>query len=243
MSTDNRDQAPALSSTPEELDQDTTAPGASSSPPTGPVHAPITPADQGEQPTTPPAEEEQGHGPVWSASEAARRCGISRATMTRRLQADAIPGATRDESGAWLVPLSGLLAAGFHPDRPAPAEEEGPQDQDAADALRDAHHARELAEVRAALDLERARRQAAEELAAERAARVADLRQALLALAPPETPQDAPETAPQPETTPEATPLPSTPQQAAPGPSSTPPPEPSTRGPFRRLLGRLRGDR
>ena len=173
--------------------------------------------------STPPAEEEQGHGPVWSASEAARRCGISRATMTRRLQADAIPGATRDESGAWLVPLSGLLAAGFHPDRPAPAEEEGPQDQDAetatAEALRDAQHARELAEIRAALDLERARRQAAEELAAERAARVSDLRRALLALTPPETPQDAPEAAPQPEPSPEPaapTPGPETPEKPAP---------------------------
>lgn len=194
--------------------------------------------------STPPAEEEQGHGPMWSASEAARRCGISRATMTRRLQADAIPGATRDESGAWLVPLSGLLAAGFHPDRPAPAEEEDPQDQDAADALRDAHHARELAEVRAALDLERARRQAAEELAAERAARVADLRQALLALAPPETPQDA-DTAPEtPPPSPEPVPNTSTPQQATPGPSSTPPAQQdqTSQGPLRRFLHRLRGN-
>lgn len=186
---------------------------------------------------------EQDHGPVWSASEAARRCGISRATMTRRLQADAIPGATRDESGAWLVPLSGLLAAGFHPDRPAPPEEQ--QDQDTtADALRDAHHARELAEVRAALELERARRQAAEELATERAARVADLRRALLALTPPETPQDA---ATRPETatpSPEPTPKESTPETPTPGPSSTPPEQPdqTSGGPFRRLLHRLRGN-
>lgn len=258
MSRDNRNrarrapqqQAPAPSSTPEELDQDTAAPGSPpETPATGPVHTPTTPAEQGKQPTTPPEEEqpepEQSHGPHWSASEAARRCGTSRATMTRRLQAGAIPGATRDAAGAWLVPLSGLLAAGFHPDRPAPPEEQQDQDAEAAtaDALRDAHHSRELAEIRAALDLERARRQAAEELAAERAARVSDLRRALLALAPPETPQDAPETVPQSEPSPEPAPLPSTPQQAAPGPSSTPQPEPSTRGPFRRLLGRLRGDR
>lgn len=199
------------------------APGSAGQPP-APVHAVHTPpadtpaAAPGPAQEVPtaveddPAEQEQRHGPIWSASEAARRCGIGRATMTRRLQAGAIPGATRDEDGHWQVPLSGLLAAGLHPDRPAPPEDVDLGDDPAHD---DVATAVELAELRGMLAVERARREAAEQLAAERAARVDDLRRALLALEPPGPAQEVnPQpTAPAPPAQePTPTPAPSLPQ-------------------------------
>lgn len=145
--------------------------------------------DAEQAPTPPIDEQEQHHGPVWSASEAARRCGIGRATMTRKLQADEIAGATRDEDGHWRIPLSGLLAAGLRPDRPAPAEDRSPQDH--SEDTSDVDHvaaAVELAELRGQLAVERARREAAEQLANERAARIDDLRHALRAIEPPTAP-------------------------------------------------------
>jgi hypothetical protein len=60
--------------------------------------------------------------PRWSAAEAAKRCGVGRATIQRRLDAGQIPGATKTEQG-WSIPLEGLLAAGFTPDRPSPPED------------------------------------------------------------------------------------------------------------------------
>lgn len=174
--------------------------------------------------------------PRWSASEAARRCGVGRATIQRALTAGRIPGATETEKG-WSIPLEGLLAAGFTPDRPTPP------DQQPADPLSTARehdrapdpHAREqahrLAELekelereRARADVEQARRIAAEQLAAERAERVADLRHALrmLEAAPP-----APEPPPA-----AATPSP------APAPVSAPEPVQRLRT---RLIGRVLG--
>lgn len=159
-------------------------------------------------------DQEQRHGPLWSASEAARRCGIGRATMTRKLQAGSIPGATRDEQGHWQVPLSGLLAAGFHPDRPSPPEEDA--DQGVEDI------AAKLAEVEQELALERGRREAMEKtseqiaelhrkLAAEKDKRIEDLQNALRMLEAPKPAQivQPQATAPlQPAQTPHTTPQP-----------------------------------
>lgn len=173
--------------------------------------------------------------PRWSAAEAARRCGVGRATIQRALTAGRIPGAEQTDAG-WSIPLEGLLAAGFHPSRPSPPEDaetparehdraatEPPPEQ----ARRIAELEHQLAEARRLAELERVRREAAETLAAERAERVTDLRQALRML------EAAPADRPQPEQVPEPSPAPE-PVQPAPTPA---PPAPVRR---RGLLGWLR---
>lgn len=165
--------------------------------------------------------------PRWSLTEAARRCGVGRATLQRRLAAGAIPGAVRGDKG-WELPLEGLLAAGFVPDRPSaagdpPASTTRPAREPArAPEPTGPEHAQRIAELEAALaaeraraDLEAARRAAAEQVAAIQAERVADLRHALRMI-----------------------------EAARPEPS--PPPEPASPAPVpaRRsgLLGRLLGE-
>lgn len=123
-------------------------------------------------------------GPIWSATVAAQHATVSRTTLVRRATAGQIPGATKTADG-WQFPALGLTIAGLI--APAPtaqqAEDEQPtvagQDQTTTTA------AAELAIVRAELATERARREGAEQLAEERAGRIADLQQALRALAPP----------------------------------------------------------
>lgn len=95
-----------------------------------------------------------------SASTAARLTGLGRATMTRRLQAGQIPGATRDDQGHWSIPLDGLRAAGLDPDHP-------PADRSAEGAT--------VTRLRQELAV-------AEALAAERAETITHLRQTLAAL-------------------------------------------------------------
>ena len=129
--------------------------------------------------------------PRWSASEAARRCGVGRATIQRALDAGRLPGAVRTDKG-WQIPLEALLAAGYTPDRPTAPDQPTPKparparERHRAAAAPDLEQAQRVAELEALLaaeraraDLEHARRVAAETLAAERAERVADLRHAL----------------------------------------------------------------
>jgi hypothetical protein len=118
-------------------------------------------------------------GPVWSAAEAARRCNISRSTLTRRLAAGDIPGAVKTDTG-WHIPAQGLALAGLAgltpPDPTADSSTEDPDDD---------RRTAEVAELRAQLAVERVKREGAEQLAAERADYIRDLRSALLALTPP----------------------------------------------------------
>ena len=129
--------------------------------------------------------------PRWSASEAARRCGVGRSTIQRALVAGRIPDAVETEKG-WSIPLDGLLAAGFTPDRPSPPDPTPTSPPNPArghartPTNNDSEHARRIAELelslereRARAELEHARRIAAEQLAAERAERIADLRHTL----------------------------------------------------------------
>lgn len=67
------------------------------------------------------------HGQLFTAGEAARACGVSRTTISRAAAAGRIPGAERDETGAWTLPLSGLLAAGYNPGKPSPPEAAPPR--------------------------------------------------------------------------------------------------------------------
>ena len=185
-------------------------------------------SDQPEQPTR--------ERPRWSAAEAARRCGVGRATIQRALAAGRIPGAEQTDAG-WSIPLEGLLAAGFKPDRYQPHD---PQQHTPAAPAREHDRAAdhpvpeqarrladleaELAEARSQTALERVRREAAEALAAERAERVTDLRQALRML------EAAPADRPQPD-----------PPQQPPAPEPTSASSPPTATPRRGLLGWLRG--
>lgn len=187
-------------------------------------------SDQPEQPTR--------ERPRWSAAEAARRCGVGRATIQRALTAGRIPGAEQTDAG-WSIPLEGLLAAGFHPSRPSPPEDTAPpaREHDRTPAEPLPEHARrladletELAEARAQTALERIRREAAEALAAERAERVTDLRQAMRML------EAAPADRPAPEPMPASAPAP----QPTPTPEPTSASSPPTATPRRGLLGWLR---
>lgn len=128
-------------------------------------------------------------GPVWSATEAARRSTVSRSTLTRRLAAGTIPGATRDADG-WRIPALGLALAGIAantpPDAPAPDNRRDDQaDHTPTDATDNGAASAQVAILTAQLAAERARREGAERLADERAARITDLQTALRALTPP----------------------------------------------------------
>ena len=127
-----------------------------------------------------------------SITAAAEATGTSRTTIRRRLDAGELPGAYRiDGDGAWRIPVEDLLAAGLTLARPA---EDGPQDDPRVGRV---------AELERLLDVERARRQAAEELAAERAERIGDLRVVLRALeagAPPTPAAQVPPAPAAPET-------------------------------------------
>lgn len=134
-------------------------------------------------------------GPVWSATEAARRSTVSRSTLTRRLAAGTIPGATRDADG-WRIPALGLALAGIAantpPDAPAPDNRRDDQaDHTPTDATDNGAASAQVAILTAQLAAERARREGAERLADERAARITDLQTALRALTPPPATTDS----------------------------------------------------
>lgn len=169
-------------------------------------------AEQPEQHTEPARER-----PRWTAAEAARRCGVGRATIQRALAAGRIPGAEQRENG-WSIPAEGLLEAGFKLDgyRPHDTEQPTPVTPDrehgrAADeqARRVTALEQQLAESRRFAELERMGREHAEALAAERAERIVDLRQALRQLEQADrshTPPESTQTHVQPEPTPTPSP-------------------------------------
>jgi len=133
--------------------------------------------------------------PRWTLKEAAERVQVSRSTLRRRLDDGAFPNAAKDATGAWTLGVEDLLGAGFtlarpivestptavpHPlmsqGQPAkdPSREHGPAQDDELARL-----TAELSAERARTEVERARRIAAEQLAADRERHVDDLRTAL----------------------------------------------------------------
>jgi len=120
---------------------------------------------------------------LFTLSQAAEVCGVSRSRIRRLLDAGAFPNAVQEDTPGkgtsaqvWRVPLADLQAAGLTPNR-APASPEsrpavggGQGEQDAGQDLADLQHA---------LDLERERRKAAEAIAAERERTIQGLETAL----------------------------------------------------------------
>ena len=126
-------------------------------------------------------------GPSLTIAEAARLCGVSTSTIRRYLAAGRFPTARQQPSpisgqrGLWRIPTQDLLAAGLRPGqahRPDQEQKHEPWSgrtaaQAGADRMRELEHA---------LELERTRRRAAEDLAAERAHTIQTLEGALRAL-------------------------------------------------------------
>ena len=135
----------------------------------------------------PGSEQDLWSEPRLTIAEAARLCGVSASTIRRYLAAGRFPGAHQQPSpipgqrGLWRIPTQDLLAAGLRsrqtrtPDQQQqhqPSRRRGTA-QPAADRVRELEHA---------LALERTRRRAAEDLAAERAHTIQTLERALAAL-------------------------------------------------------------
>lgn len=114
-----------------------------------------------------------------SLAAAARDCGVSRPTIQRALKAGKMPGAWQNAAGHWRIPVPELIAAGFNigaptpPEQPAQSVQHEAMNTDTGEQAR--LHAR-IADLETALDRERSARAAAEALAEERLARIADLK-------------------------------------------------------------------
>jgi hypothetical protein len=135
----------------------------------------------------PDSEQDQWSQPSLTIAEAARLCGVSASTIRRYLAAGRFPSAhqqptpTPGQRGAWRIPTQELLAAGLRPRqarRPDQAQKAEPSSRPTAgppgaDRVRELEHA---------LELERTRRRAVEDLAAERAHTIQTLESALRAL-------------------------------------------------------------
>jgi excisionase family DNA binding protein len=125
--------------------------------------------------------------PTLTIAEAAQVCGVSTSTIRRYLRAGRFPGAQQvprripGQPGQWRIPTQDLLGAGLDRQRPTPSgpSEERQSAGDPPDAVADRERVQALVH---ALELERARRQAAEVLAAERARTIVTLEAALRAL-------------------------------------------------------------
>lgn len=110
--------------------------------------------------------------PKLSVAAAARATGAARTTIQRALKEGRLPNAVQN-GNAWSIPVEDLLAAGFtlqHQGRSVNQERATAPAADAAPlkAPTDPNTTAELAELRKALAVEQARREAAEAVALER---------------------------------------------------------------------------
>lgn len=161
------------------------------------------------EPALPGMPESMPARPRWSAAEAARRCGVGRATIQRALEDGRITGAEKTDDG-WQIPVESLLAAGFKPTA-APAQSDPVPEDDREPDRADNEGARvtelqaQIYALTANLDHERARRAAAEQraehaqqLATDRAQHIDHLAQAMRLIeartpTAPDTPQEVTE--------------------------------------------------
>jgi Helix-turn-helix domain len=151
--------------------------------------------------------------PSLTIAEAARLGGVSASTIRRHLAAGRFPTAHQQPSpitgqrGLWRIPTQDLLAAGLRPGQartPDREEHDRPSRQTVGQPVDD-----RVRELEHALELERTRRRAAEDLAAERAHTIQTLETALRALqahhAAPASNQDQDRAAPSPASPSDAT--------------------------------------
>ncbi|MCY0954135.1 helix-turn-helix domain-containing protein [Streptomyces sp. H27-S2] len=127
--------------------------------------------------------------PMLTQREAADACGVSRTTIRRAREAGDLPGSVQDPKRGWMIPIDGLLAAGYRLNAPAPADSPAPGGSAAPAAAgeQDAVVLRaELERLRAEheLALARAELQHLRAQLAERGERIADLQRAVAALTP-----------------------------------------------------------
>ena len=131
--------------------------------------------EQPEQSATRPA--------LFTLSEAATACGVSRSRIRRMLDAGEFPNAVREEvpgkgssAAPWYIPAPDLLAAGLVPNRPTDGSgQDGEQSANSpGQAMAD-----EVEGLRVELALERERRFAAEGIARERERAIEALEMAL----------------------------------------------------------------
>ena len=115
---------------------------------------------------------------TFTVAQAADVCQVSRKTITRRYEQLKLGGAYKDKAGQWAIPVAALLLVGLRPGRPA-APDTVPSTPASALGQQDTATALRVAELEAQVTEYRHRAEVAEQLAAERSARVEDLRQAL----------------------------------------------------------------
>lgn len=142
--------------------------------------------------------------PVFTLREASKRCGVSFSTIRRRREDGAFPNAYKTPDGQWMVPVEDLLWAGLKPTtdptqtrpssrvltEPAQPSVEVAHEASPADQERISELERELARARAQIEVEQAHRAAAEQVAAERARSLEDLRTTIRLLEPPKPTTD-----------------------------------------------------
>jgi Helix-turn-helix domain len=140
----------------------------------------------------PPGQGRDSEHDLWSRpsltiAEAARLGGVSVSTIRRYLAAGRFPTAQQRSSavpgqrGAWRIPTQDLLAAGLQPRQARTPHHDG-YDEPSSRRTADEPVNDRVRELEHALELERTRRQAAEDLAAERARTIQTLESALAAL-------------------------------------------------------------
>jgi hypothetical protein len=133
------------------------------------------------------SEDDPWVGPSLTIAEAARLGGVSVSTIRRYLAAGRFPTAQQQSSpvpgqrGPWRIPTQDLLAAGLRPHQARTTDHDGTDEPSTRRTAREPANSR-IRELEHALELERTRRQAAEDLAAERARTIQTLESALAAL-------------------------------------------------------------
>lgn len=121
-----------------------------------------------------------------SVRAAAAQFEVSRPTLSKWLKSGKISGEKlpQDEGGGWLIDSAELVRAGVKPrsaSEPEPVKAESPQDGKLTGIDRGlpGNVDAEVSALKAALELEKAKREAAEGLAEERARHIEDLRRML----------------------------------------------------------------
>jgi Helix-turn-helix domain len=137
----------------------------------------------------PSPEQDLPSGLRLTITQAAQLCGVSASTIRRHLAAGRFPtahqepGTSPGQRGRWRIPTQDLLAAGLRPSHAHRADQAQQQEPSSGrtasppvdDRVRELEHA---------VELERTRRRAAEDLAAERAHTIQTLERALAVLRP-----------------------------------------------------------